>query len=506
MKVLPNVNLKELDKYTIANEPISSIDLMERAAVALTEAIAKRYDNSFTAVVFAGPGNNGGDGLAIARLLSQKKYKVEVYLFNTQNKLSEECSINLSRLKECGLVYFTEVTTEFNPPALTEKHIVIDAMFGSGLNKPLNGGFAAVVKYINSSNSNVIAIDTPSGLMGEDNTYNIRQNIIRANLTLSVQLPKLSFFFPENEDIVGEWETVDINLSEEYIANCDTPYTIIEEEDIKSILKQRKAFSHKGTFGHGLLIAGSYGMAGASIMASKSSLRSGIGLLTVHVPIHNHDILQMTVPEAIVHTDIHERYFADPIDSDRYQALAIGPGIGQEEDTALALMDQLKECHCPIVLDADALNILASHRNWLSRIPKRCILTPHVKELERLIGKSLDTYEVFRKTKELAAYLQAYIIIKGKWSTVVTPKGEFFINPTGNPGMATAGSGDVLTGILLSLLAQGYTQEEAAKLGVYAHGLAGDIAAEEKGEIGMTATDIIDKLPDAWKHLQKRDR
>ena len=199
----------------------------------------------------------------------------------------------------------------------------------------------------------------------------------------------------------------------------------------------------------------------------------------------------MTVPEVIVHTDIHERYFADPIDSDRYQALAIGPGIGQEEDTALALMDQLKECHCPIVLDADALNILASHRNWLSRIPKRCILTPHVKELERLIGKSLDTHEVFRKTKELAAYLQAYIIIKGKWSTVVTPKGEFFINPTGNPGMATAGSGDLLTGLLLSFLAQKYPPHIASLMAVYLHGLAADIAIEDTQSIeSLIASDI----------------
>lgn len=504
MKILPSVKLKELDKYTIANEPISSIDLMERAAVALTDAIVKRYDNTFTAVIFAGPGNNGGDGLAIARLLSQKQYKVEVYLFNTQNKLSEECSINLERLKECGLIYFTEITTEFNPPILTDKHIVIDAMFGSGLNKPLNGGFAAVVKYINSSKSNVISIDTPSGLMGEDNTYNIRQNIIKANVTLTIQLPKLSFFFPENEDIVGEWECIDINLNKEFIEHCETPYNIIEQNDIKWLIKERKRFSHKGTFGHGLLIAGSYGMAGASIMASKACLRSGIGVLTVHVPISNRDILQITVPEAIVHTDIHERYFADPIDSDRYQALAIGPGIGLEEDTALALMEQLNGCHIPIVLDADALNILSSHRNWLSRIPKRCILTPHPKELERLVGKCLDTYEVLRKTKELAAYLQAYIVIKGKWSTIVTPKGDFYINPTGNPGMATAGSGDVLTGILLSLLAQGYTQEEAVKIGVYTHGLAGDIAADDKGEIGMTATDIIENLPNAWKLLTSK--
>ena len=219
MKIISSTHLKELDKYTIANEPITSIDLMERAAHELTRTIMRRWDASFHIVVFAGPGNNGGDALAVARLLSQQNYRVEVFLFNTKGKLSEECQINLNRLKECGSIYFTEVSTKFDPPVLTEKHLVVDGLFGSGLNKPLNGGFAAVVKYINASKSPVVAIDIPSGLMGEDNTYNIRQNIMRADVTLSIQLPKLSFFFPENEDIVGEWELLNIGLKTEFI-NC----------------------------------------------------------------------------------------------------------------------------------------------------------------------------------------------------------------------------------------------------------------------------------------------
>ena len=368
-------------------------------------------------------------------------------------------------------------------------------------NKPLNGGFAAVVKYINASKAQVVAIDVPSGLMCEDNTYNIRQNMIRADVTLSIQLPKLSFLFPENEDIVGEWQLLDIQLKKDFIDTAQSPYYITEEEEIRSLIKPRKRFAHKGTFGHALLIAGSYGMAGASILSARACLRSGVGLLTVHVPIHNHDLLQTTVPEAIVQTDIHDHYFAEPVDTDRYQAIAIGPGLGQEEDTALAMMEQIQGCPVPLVLDADAINIFGTHRNWLSRMPKRCILTPHLKELERLIGKCMDTYERLTKTKELAAYLQSYIIIKGSWSTVVTPEGNCYFNPTGNPGMATAGSGDVLTGILAALLAQGYTQEDACRLGVYVHGLAGDIAAEEKGEIGTTSSDLIDALPAAWKKL-----
>ena len=464
MKILSSNQLKEFDKYTMEHETIASIDLMERAACSLTDAITLRWDTTYQMIVFAGPGNNGGDALAVARMLSQKGYHVEVYLFNTKGKLSEECQTNLNRLKSCGSVYFTEINTQFTPPTLSEKHVVIDGLFGSGLNKPLSGGFASVVKYINSSKATIVAIDIPSGLMGEDNTYNIRQHIVRANLTLSIQLPKLSFFFPENEDIIGKWELLDIGLKQSYIETANSPYTITEKADIQNMVMARKRFAHKGTFGHGLLIAGSYGMAGASILSAKACLRSGIGLLTVHAPIHNHDLLQTTVPEAIVQTDIHERYFAQPTDLSKYKALAIGPGLGQEEDTALAMMEQIQGSTLPIILDADAINILSTHRNWLSRIPKRCILTPHLGELERMVGKCMDTYERLTKVKELATYLQSYVIVKGAWTVIVTPEGQYHFNPTGNPGMATAGSGDVLTGILLALLAQGYSQEEACKL------------------------------------------
>lgn len=501
MKIISSTQLKELDKYTITHEPIASIDLMERAARALTAAITRRWDTSYQVVVFAGPGNNGGDALAVARMLSQRNYRVEVFLFNTKGKLSEDCQTNLNRLKTCGSIYFTEISNQFEPPVLSEQHLVVDGLFGTGLNKPLNGGFAAVVKYINASKAQVVSIDIPSGLMGEDNTYNIRTNIVQADVTLSIQLPKLSFFFPENEDLVGEWELLDIGLKQSFIDSADTPYTLVEEKDIRPIIKPRKRFAHKGSFGHGLLIAGSYGMAGASILSAKACLRSGIGLLTVHVPIHNHDLLQTTVPEAIVHTDIHERYFAQPVELGAYKALAIGPGLGMEEDTALALIEQIQGCLLPVVLDADAINILSTHRNWLNRIPKHCILTPHLGELERLIGKCMDTYERLTKVKELAAYLQSYIIVKGAWSTLVTPEGKCYINPTGNPGMATGGSGDALTGIILALLSQGYTQEEACLLGMYVHGLAGDIAAEEYTEIGMTASDLVAQLPAAWKKL-----
>ena len=503
MKILTCTQQKEADAYTIANNDILSINLMEKAASLIANEICKRWDQSHRIVVFAGAGNNGGDAVAVARMLFTKNYNVEVYLFNIKGTISEDCMTNIKRLQECGFTAYHEISNSFDPFQLFEEDVVIDGLFGSGLNKPLSGGFASVVQYINASSAQVVSIDIPSGLMGEDNSNNSRQNIIHADLTLSIQLPKLAFLFPENEDIVGEWKLLDIGISPEFIRQADTPYIITEAQDVSQLIKPRKRFAYKNNFGHALLIAGSNGMAGASVLAARACLRSGTGLLTVHVPVCNHDILQTAVPEAIVQNDVHELYFAEPVDLDNYQAIAIGPGIGQEEETALATLDQLADCYIPAVLDADAINILSSHRNYLNRLPKGSILTPHIGELERIIGKCNNSFERLTKAKELAAYLQCYMVVKGAYTVVITPQGKFYFNPTGNPGMATGGSGDVLTGIILALLAQGYQPENAARLGVYVHGLAGDIACRRMGEISLTASDIIDALPEAWKVLSE---
>ena len=503
MKILTCTQQKEADAYTIANNNILSINLMEKAASLIANEICKRWDQSHRIVVFAGAGNNGGDAVAVARMLFTKNYNVEVYLFNIKGTISEDCMTNIKRLQECGFTAYHEISNSFDPFQLFEEDVVLDGLFGSGLNKPLSGGFASVVQYINASSAQVVSIDIPSGLMGEDNSNNSRQNIIHADLTLSIQLPKLAFLFPENEDIVGEWKLLDIGISPEFIRQADTPYIITEAQDVSQLIKPRKRFAYKNNFGHALLIAGSNGMAGASVLAARACLRSGTGLLTVHVPVCNHDILQTAVPEAIVQNDVHELYFAEPVDLDNYQAIAIGPGIGQEEETALATLDQLADCYIPAVLDADAINILSSHRNYLNRLPKGSILTPHIGELERIIGKCNNSFERLTKAKELAAYLQCYMVVKGAYTVVITPQGKFYFNPTGNPGMATGGSGDVLTGIILALLAQGYQPENAARLGIYVHGLAGDIACRRMGEISLTASDIIDALPEAWKVLSE---
>ena len=285
-------------------------------------------------------------------------------------------------------------------PASSGSHdVVIDGLFGSGLQKPLSGGFAAVVQYINASPAQVVSIDIPSGLMGEDNTHNIRQNIIKADLTLSIQMPKLSFLFAENADVVGEWQLLDIGISREFIESAKTNYYITEASEMRALIKPRKKFAHKGMFGHGLLIAGSYGMGGAALLASRACLRSGIGLLTVHTPVCNHDLLQSNVPEAMVQDDVHDRCFAEAADLDNFQAVAIGPGLGQEEITVQALFDQVSNCYIPLVLDADALNIFSSYRNYLTRIPRHSILTPHIKELERIIGRCSNSYERLSKAK-----------------------------------------------------------------------------------------------------------
>ena len=504
MKIFTAAQIHELDKYTIENEPIESIDLMERAAKALTRAIMDEYSSLMPVIVFAGPGNNGGDALAVARMLAENNYTVTVYLFNVNGKLSNDCAVNKVRLMDNRRVKnFIEVRQEFDPPVLEEGMLIIDGMFGSGLNKPLAGGFASLVKYINSSAATVVSIDAPSGLMTEDNTYNVRANIIHADLTLTLQHVKLAFLFKENQPYVGRLKVLDIRLSKEGIQKLDANYTMLEENDVRQLIQPRSAFAHKGDMGHALLIAGSYGMGGAAVLAAKACLRSGCGKLTVHSPKKNNMVLQMSVPEAIIQLDREETTFSEPIDTEEYHVVGIGPGIGTSEQTAIAMISQIRRSQCPIVADADALNMLGTHRSWMQQLPKGMILTPHPKELDRMEGNCADSYERLVKASNLAERIQGYVILKGHYSALCMPDGHVIFNSTGNAGMATAGSGDVLTGIITGLLARGYKQAEACLLGMYLHGLAGDIAAKELGEESLIASDLIQYLPKAFKRLNE---
>ena len=359
------------------------------------------------------------------------------------------------------------------------------------------------MKYINSSPAKVVSIDTPSGLMTEDNTYNVRANIIRADLTLTLQLPKLSFLFPENQQFIGKLKVLDIRLSKEGMEKIDANYTVIEENDIRKRLLPRDPFAHKGKMGNALIIAGSYGMGGASVLATKACLRVGAGKVTTHTPKRNSMILQISVPEAIIQFDREETIFSEAVDTEDFKAVGIGPGLGTSEQTAIAIIAQLRRTQCPLVADADAINILSNHRAWLQQLPKGIIMTPHPKEFDRLEGPSTDSFERLMKARDLAQRLQAYIMLKGHHTSLCLPDGHIMFNSTGNAGMATAGSGDVLTGIITGLLARGYKQEDACIVGMYLHGLAGDIAARELGEESVIASDLIQYLPYAFKRLKE---
>ena len=503
MKIFTGAQIHELDTYTIEHEPIRSIDLMERAAKALTKAISEEWTNQTPIVVFAGPGNNGGDALAVARMLAEQDYKIAVYLFNIHNQLSADCAINKQRIIDSRRIKsFNEITVNFDPPSLDAGTLVIDGLFGSGLNKPLAGGFASLVKYINHSPAKVVSLDMPSGLMCEENTHNIRANIVNADLTLTLQQKKLAMLFADNQQFVGDVRVLDIRLSHEYIAQTDSLYTQIEEKDIRPRMIHRSDFVHKGNMGNALLVAGSYGMAGAAVLAARACLRSGAGKVIVNIPKRNYDVMQISVPEAVLQIDREDTYFSEPTDTDDFDALGIGPGIGMNENTAIALIAQLRRTQCPIVADADALNILANHRAWMQQLPKGIILTPHPKEFDRMAGNiSNDCYERLTKAREMAERLGVYIMLKGHNTALCLPDGHVYFNSTGNAGMATAGSGDVLTGIITALLARGYNTKDAALVGMYLHGLAGDLAMKSTGKESLIASDIIDYLPQAFKRL-----
>lgn len=504
MKIFTAAQIHELDNYTITHEPIKSIDLMERAAKTITRAIMDEWTDRTPMVIFAGPGNNGGDALAVARLLAEENYKVSVYLFNIHNKLSDDCAANKQRLIDSKRVgHFTEVTLNFDPPELTEDMVVIDGLFGSGLNKPLIGGFASLVKYINQCPAKVVSIDIPSGLMCEDNTYNIHSNIIRADLTLTLQQKKLSMMMADCQKYIGRLRVLDIRLSKEYIDKTEANCRILEEQDVRRLLTPRDDFAHKGAMGNALIIAGSYGMAGAAVLATRACLRSGVGKVTVHTPRRNYLVMQTAVPEAVMQMDHEETYFSESVDSTDFDALGIGPGLGLVENTAIALIGQIRRTSCPIVADADALNILANHQAWMQQLPSGIIMTPHPKEFDRMAGStSNNDYERLIRAQQMAEHIKGYIILKGHHSALCMPDGHIVFNATGNSGMATAGSGDVLTGILTALLARGYDKGTACQLGMYLHGLAGDLAAKEVGKESMVASDIIQFLPKAFLKLE----
>ena len=504
MQIFRAEQIKALDAYTIQNEPISSIDLMERAVrefvMQLEYSILYRCDCTQHFAVIAGPGNNGGDALGIARHLIKSNYKVHAWLYQCGLRLSPDCTTNKERLNELGDDLLTIVNETFTLPEIPEDYIIIDGLFGNGLNRPLQNEYAEVVKHINKLPNEVIAIDIPSGLMAENNIGNIREHIIRADETLTFQYPKLSFFFAENAPFVGNWHTIDIGLMRSPDINSNMFF--VQNEDVYPKLKHRSKYAHKGTAGHALIVAGKAGMAGAALLAGKACMRAGTGKLTIRTQEENRIIIQLGIPEAILNINQD----LDGISADylmKFQTVAVGPGIGTSNDVVKQLDSLLSNYNSPMVIDADAINILASNAFLVDNIPPFSILTPHKLELRRLIGETQNDYEELTTTKAFAEKYQLIIVIKGAYSKIVFPNGAVCVNSTGNPGMATAGSGDVLTGVISGLLAQGYTPQDATLLGVFIHGKAGDLAAQQLCQESLIASDIIRFLPDAFKYLRE---
>ncbi len=501
MKILSAKQIKQADAYTITHEPIASIDLMERASLAFVKWFVQHYpSDKLTIHVICGTGNNGGDGLAVARLLSEKFYKVKVYPFLFSANMTDDFSANFERLKYRTNVQVSNILDVDQVPVFNKEDIVIDAILGSGLNRPVDGLVAEVIENINAQKVTVVSIDIPSGTFADRHTAGLS---IHAERTLSFELPKFAFMFPENEKAVGEWSIAPIGLHPQYLKETSSLFHYIEKNFVVQLYRKRKKFSHKGTFGHALLAVGALGKIGAGILAARACLRAGVGLLTIHAPHSANTILQISVPEAMLRLDASENHISQLTNVEPYDVLGIGCGIGQSPNTSDALYIALRKYRRPMVLDADALNLIAKNSNSFLSIPRNSILTPHVKEFERLFGKTSNDFERNELQAEKSQELGVYIILKGAHTCISTPEGKSFYNSTGNPGMATAGSGDVLTGILTGLLAQRYPSFDAAILGVYLHGLAGDLASEELGQESLTASDIIQYLGKAFLSLKK---
>ena len=500
MKILSAGQIRLWDQFTIENEPVSSINLMERAAGKCVEWILSNYPDAISFSIFCGKGNNGGDGLAIARMLLQQNYRVSIYILEFGHLGTDDFQTNLARLHLLpnAAIYF--IQSEENFHTLEKNTIIIDALYGSGLNRKLEGVTANLVDHINKSGCKIISIDIPSGLsVDQSSKGNI---IIKASHTLGFQCYKLAFLIPENQEYIGDLQILDIELQESFLETAFTKYELVDDVIIHSIYKPRNNFAHKGNFGHALIIAGSYGKIGAAVLASNACLRSGVGLLTCHIPKCGYEILQSTIPEAMVMTDENNEFVTNVTAVlSKYKSIGIGPGIGTNDETKKMLREVFTAYKKPIVIDADALNILSSEKELIKIIPAGSILTPHPKEFERLFGETNNDYEKIDLASQKAKELNCLIVLKGHHTFIATPGGKSFFNSTGNAGMATGGSGDVLTGILTGLLAQGYSSEEAAILGVYIHGLAGDFAAKELSMEAMIASDIIYFLGKAFQFL-----
>ena len=494
MYILSSKQLLKADKTTCQIQKISAIDLMEHAATLCFKWLHSRLQGQNIKIhVFCGIGNNGGDGLVIARHLHQHGYNVSCYIVNFSSKRSEGFLENYSQLKELG-VWPKVIKGESDFPRVDFEDIVIDAIFGNGLTRKPAGFTKTLIEYINSTKVFSLAIDFPSGLFS-DKSVSDKNTVLKAGHTLTFQTPKLAFLLPENNGYVNTWEILDIGLDESFIASLQSKIQYITKTDAVQLYKPRNKWSHKGTFGHSLIIGGSFGKIGAVTLATKAALKIGSGLVTAYLPKCGYTILQIAVPEAMVEVDDDHvlTYFNFKT---KATVIGIGPGIGTSEKTTLGFEKFIKENKLPLVIDADALNIISQNQSLLQYLPENTILTPHPKELERLIGTWKNDYDKLNKAVEFSLKHHVIFVIKGAHTVIIDGEAMYF-NSTGNPALATAGSGDVLTGIITGLMAQGYEPCNAAILGVYLHGKTADMAIPETGHETFTATTILEYLAQA---------
>ena len=499
MKIFTSSQIKAGDEYTIAHEPISSIDLMERAAQKLCEKLLELFSDYEVFDIYCGPGNNGGDGLAMARMLATKGKNISVFTYHHANRISIDCETNIQRLPSSVECLELKGKSDFkNSSAGT---IIIDALLGTGATRLPEGLLADIIHHINAQPVIKIAIDIPSGLKAEENDITTHHPpVINADYTLTIQQPKLSFFMPENSRFVGQCIIVEIGISQDYIEQTHTPYHLIEKSIVKELIPERNRFGHKGTYGHALIVGGSYGKIGAVSMASKACIRSGAGLVSVYIPKCGYQILQISNPEIMVITGNEENEIEGRVpDVLKYRSIGIGPGMGTGKNACSTFKHIIHEYNAPLVIDADAINILSENKTWLEFIQPGSVLTPHPGEFDRLAGKSESGWNRCVQQIELSKRYGIYIILKGAYTSISTPTGNLYFNSTGNPGMATGGSGDVLTGIITGLMAQGLTPLSSAIAGVYLHGLAGDFALQKQSHESLIATDIIEHLGIAFK-------
>lgn len=497
MKLLSGKQLREADAYTIAHEPISSLLLMERASNAFFRQFISLFPLPTTVcIVVAGNGNNGGDGLAVARMLHLAGYPVQVYLQKIAASDSADFLENVKKLQALSIPINT-----WNNSVVFPKHaLIIDALLGTGLSKPCTGEIASIIETLNASACKIISIDLPSGLFADDILEN-KGAIIRAFATITFQLPKLSFLFAENHIYTGNFYVCDIGLHPAYMQEATSSYFLLTSTLVKPFLLRRKPFSHKGNFGHALLIAGEKGKAGAAILAARACLVSGAGLTTVHLPDDCLLAMQAALPEAMCSSAGKECIEEYPKNIATYSVLGIGPGAGTGTSFQAVLKRVIQEYRGPLVLDADALNSLTENKTWLPFLPKHTILTPHPKEFDRLFGKHTSSYERMLKQQEMAVKYSLVIILKGNYTSIAFPDGKLFFNTSGHPCMAKGGSGDVLTGMLCGLLARGYSVSQAVLLGVHLHGLAGEYAATQYGEESVLASQLTEAIPYAFKQV-----